>query len=485
MKYTFIDTEGDINQGGGLRTFGFIVTDENFNILEDSRDVWLNTREDKNGETFHRSKYDIRFNRMYCILRDYMTRNIEYVVGFAVQNDVDRINAACERFKTKPLSYKFFDVQMLYKAAFGKDSSLGQCVTDLGIEEEFKYHQSKEDARATMYVMQKLCSKLGLTLPQCIERYADFTGKSEMYMSQLKRDEKIENLHSCLAHGFKIRVDFPLIRFKKNIGPKNNDGKHEGVCYFYDLTLDKLFPDRHPHKAAKVRNDSLIHPRFFAEAKRRGLKMLETEDENFYNSKANLGVQNFFVSYEFMGEITDDGKLIFKHGAKELKTIDRRNNYVSMLNRKGLLSDRLISKYYNAQTFKPSMMKNAKWNYGDKNPEIQVDEGVPFDSVKLGTDDVLYLPRAFEYVLTGKVGDNALIVCKKEHTQFAVAQKTVDIDTLSLPDKSIKLIAVDKEGNAFAYIPCKRNIYCVAFDCTYELPLLICRKIDLKSLNIQ
>ncbi|MCH5156440.1 MAG: hypothetical protein J1G02_01020 [Clostridiales bacterium] len=473
MQYVFIDTEGSVNVKSGLKTFGFVVTDENFAILRE-KEVYIDLNRDGSRHVNSDIKSERHFNTVYCILRDYLTAQDSYVIGFSVYNDVKNIDQACERYKTPPLSFDFFDVQGLYKRLFPdtKQFTLASCVQALGIDSEFKYHLSLEDARATMKLMQEICKRHNMTVAQFIEQYPEFTGHTQMYMAKFQVADITHTIEHSSAELFKIRLDFPLLCFKKKIGALLDNGSRDGVCYYYDVAMDKLYPDRHPHKAAKVQEFTPVYAQL-GRLKALGMRKLRKEASTFYYATEPLTVKRFFVSYECVGSI-NDGTLTILFGNDYLTRISNKNKYVDMLSRNEVNPYNIIQTFYNAESFEQTMRKNAKWNYGDKDPAIVLD-AVCVEEVQLQQEDRLYLPRAYAGVLTGKFGNNEIIACLNEHRQFASAQKVLDIDSLHLDDKCIKLIVKDANG-VYGYIPTTRKVQFPMFDCVYELPFIVRRR---------
>ena len=476
MKYTFIDTEGSVNVSSGLKTVGLVVTDEAFNVVE-KREVYIDLDYDGTKREGSDIKYENRFNQMYCILRDYLTAPDSVVIGFDVLADVKNINAACERNKTHSLTFDFFDVQQLYMRVVpnGRKQSLAACVKALGIREFFRFHTSKADAYATARVLQKLCERANATVAQLMEKYPDITGHAEGYMAQYNVPSVGHTYANSVLNAFKIRMDFPLLYFTKKIGVVRSDGRREGVSIYYDVVLDRLFWDRHPHRGVgKAKEDSLVFGEFEALCAR-GEEKLKEEQPDFYAADAPLIKEKFVVSYECVACINGD-TLTLLHGNKYLKSVSDENWYVKALFKKGVDPEATIRRFYTADSFERNLRRNTKWNYGDRDKAVTVNT-TPFDAVQLQEGDALYLPRVYASVLTNEFGDSEIVACDKTHFGFAKAKQIVDIDALSLPDKAVRLIAQDVNGNVFGYIPTVRKIKFPMFDCVYELPLLIQRKL--------
>lgn len=476
MNYLFFDTEGKVNHAKGLKSFGFVLADSDFNVL-DRKDIFISITEDGKLKETSNIKAEIPFNQVYDTISNYLTDPNTYVLGFDVVEDVDSVNTACLRNKKAPLKYDFFDVQQLFMDVFNPERvlTLENCVRSLQIEGQFEYHRSEVDAYATMLVMQAICKHLNLSIEQCIEKYDDCKGYADKYKRYLKIDEKVISLETCRVENFKIRVDLPLIEFKKNVGAINEEGKRDGVCYIYDLALNMMFKDRHPHQVAMADKNSLVK-RFFWQAQNKGIEKLQRVDAEFANSQEWMRVRRCIVSYEFLGSISQ-GELKLLFGERYLKTIGRRNKYARMLSERNIEPQNVVKRFYIAQTFLQAMMKNAKWNYGDKNPDIQVENTPKFTDVQQDGDE-LFVPRAFEYMLSERIGVNQVIACRQEHKQFAKGAQVVDLDALNLSDKNIQLVTKDGDGNVYAFIPCKCSVRCELYNCQYELPLVIRRKLS-------
>lgn len=481
MKYVFIDTEGGVNQSSGLKSCGIVVTDESFNI-ERQREVFIDMNRDGSKREATDIKRNIPFNQMYCILRDYLTDKDSYVFGFSVLSDVMNIDQACERNKMPALTYDFFDVQKLCRVLLpeAQQFTLEGCVNALGITEQFTYHRSKEDARATARVLQKLCELKNMTVAQFIESYPHFTGRTQGFMGKYNLPEAGHTYANSSVGMFKIRIDLPLLYYKKKIGAMRTDGARDGVGIYYDVILDKLFKDRHPHRGvAKARNDCLVFGEF-GKLRQRGLNKLEREESDFYKADAQLTVSKFVVSYECVGCI-DEGTLTLLHGNTYLKQASDENKYVDKVLKKGVNPDKMIRKYYTADTFEQTLRRNTKWNYGDRNKEIQLDT-VPFDDVQPQEGDGLYLPRVYASVLTNEFGNGEIVACRKEHFGYAANQQVIDIDSLQLADKSVRLVTRDNDGNVWGFIPVTGKVTFPLFDCKYELPMLIMRQLPKDTL---
>lgn len=483
MQYVFIDTEGGVDQESGLKTFGIVVMDGNFNVKRSGRDVYIDINTDGSKREESEIKAERQFNRMYWILREYLTEKDTYVLGFDVINDVKNLNEACERNKTKPLTFNFFDVQLLYMHVFklNKKPKLEACVRYLHIDGKFRFHTSKSDAMATARVMQKLCEKNGKTIAQFIESHPEFTGRAEGYMAKFNIPEQGHTYQNSLMKMFKIRIDFPLLYFKKQIGAINWHGRKDGVVFYYDVILDRLYQDRHKHKqrgVGEARDDCLVFGDF-DNLLERGKEKLSKEQPEFCAAPAELTVQKFIVSYECVACV-EAGTLTLLHGNEYLRQVSDENGYVNTLLKNGVDPDEMIRKYYTADTFIQTLRRNTKFNYGDRQSKITVD-AIPLERVPTEEGDEIYLPRVYASVLTDEFGDGEIVACCKEHFGYAPAKDgftAVDIDGLTLPDAAIKLVVRDKSGNVFGFIPVVGKVKFPTFDCVYEIPMLIRRKLQ-------
>lgn len=201
MKYLFIDFEcSNCHKGEGkICEFGYVLTDENFNILK-IEDRPISPGGSKKGfarfdtsiykrEPGFKWAYDIdtyykspEFYFYYPILKDLFTREDVRVVGFAFTNDMSYLNYTINRYKLDKFNFKCIDVKILIEH-FRKENpnavfhKLEGAYKYFYGEEEFKKlhsHKSSDDALMTMKILIKLIEVMNKhNVNELIEVYPD------------------------------------------------------------------------------------------------------------------------------------------------------------------------------------------------------------------------------------------------------------------------------------------------------------------------
>ena len=181
MRILTFDTESSTGctNDGSLCSLGYYNCDENFRPIE-QRDIVINPLARFRYQIIGKNrKVDLayslaefrsapRFNEKYQEIKD-LFNSCDFVVGFAVENDVKYLRDACDKFELEQITYKFIDVKQLLEL-FGdeyKDKGLGSIAEGLGVE--FIAHRSDEDARVTALVLKYLCDKHKLSVLKLIE----------------------------------------------------------------------------------------------------------------------------------------------------------------------------------------------------------------------------------------------------------------------------------------------------------------------------
>ncbi len=183
MKFLFFDIE--CSEGKSMCSFGYVLTDELFNILE-KEDILMNPesffhtgawgkkqREKEPGielaypvSQFNSNpKFPSRYQRIKSILETPEC----LVFGFSHLNDALFLNHACDRYKKPFLNYKFFDIQNIYGELFGvsKGNQVGldKIISAFEINvENYILHRSDEDAAVTMLAAKAICESRNQTL---------------------------------------------------------------------------------------------------------------------------------------------------------------------------------------------------------------------------------------------------------------------------------------------------------------------------------
>lgn len=195
MKLAFFDIEcaGVHKNMAKICVFGYVLCDEQFNILE-KEDILINPRgrfelTDRKGEKGIKLPYDyaeFKSHPAFPAVYDRIKRLLEdgdcIVIGHAVLNDVKYLNLETKRFKLPSFNFRFIDSQLLYmthKNDFSRQYGLEHIAEDLKVE--FTPHRAVDDAYATMRVTQALCKEYSCSLPELIQNLGIKAGNITNY----------------------------------------------------------------------------------------------------------------------------------------------------------------------------------------------------------------------------------------------------------------------------------------------------------------
>lgn len=171
---------------GKICSLGYVLTDDEFNILE-QEDLVMNPETEfdwylfspKNSCQLAYSKDYFRakppFSAYYKRIKKLFTNGNTYVGGFAVANDVGFLNSACERYYEEYIQYRAFDVCHLAEKVYGQKKKLFEWVQFLECDSsDLSKHKSVDDAVATMLVFKKICEKLEKAPEEVLKENKDF-----------------------------------------------------------------------------------------------------------------------------------------------------------------------------------------------------------------------------------------------------------------------------------------------------------------------
>lgn len=298
-SYLFFDIEcaNCFNGEGKMCSFGYILTDAEFNIL-DSQDLVMNPETEfdwylfsnKNGCSLAYSKDYFRMQRpfpdYYKGIKNLMTAPSRKVIGFSSKNDLGFMVTACERYDFPVFNFATYDIAKILEKYEGKSKKLQEWVDYFNIEKSnLVAHKSCDDAKMTMLVLKELCKKNNVTIDELLEKNRDSHLSVEKYLEhrEIKRhnDEvsaKIKELYGkkskcpysksfsgCYSFGFKIFNDIDL-----SYDIAQLLYKHGGML------VKRLQKD-----GTIIVEDSQITPEFLEKMKKDNLTVITVEE--FYN----------------------------------------------------------------------------------------------------------------------------------------------------------------------------------------------------------
>lgn len=188
MKYLFFDIECANCYGNCAKIFslGYLITDENFNILHEKEDVLINPRDRfdwyvaKKMMAYPRSIFASKppFPEFYPAFKEMFEDPDTVVIGYAVTNDVHFLQDDCKRYGLTPFTYRFYDVQQIYarQPINNTAKNLEDSLLAWYGEEPENLHRSDEDAYNTMRILKAIAAYHGTDLPGVLAMYPDCGG---------------------------------------------------------------------------------------------------------------------------------------------------------------------------------------------------------------------------------------------------------------------------------------------------------------------
>ena len=186
MEYIFFDIEcaNCFGGRGKICSFGYVITDEKFNVLQKS-DILINphSKFHLHGHGNHPgivlgydedeflSSPDFKF--YYPTINALLTRNDVLIFGFSVLSDAGFLKSECSRFSKPAFDYDFIDIQRIYTDYKGLENtpSLIKCASEYGVTDTQDVHKSDDDSYFTMRVLKGLVEETGLSPIELIEKY--------------------------------------------------------------------------------------------------------------------------------------------------------------------------------------------------------------------------------------------------------------------------------------------------------------------------
>lgn len=242
-SYLFFDIEcaNCFDGVGKMCSFGYVIVDEEFNILDED-DVVMNPETE-----FDWYLFDPKKGCMLAYSKDYfrMQHNFESfhggikklmeaperkIMGFSSSNDVGFLVSACERYNLPSINYACYDIcSVVEQANGGAHKKLDEWCVFYGADiSGLRKHKSSDDAKMTMLLTKAFCEKNGFGIEELLEKNKAIKLSVEKYIEQREINrhnkeimKKISDLYgkkarALLSHklsgnyafGYKIKGDY-------------------------------------------------------------------------------------------------------------------------------------------------------------------------------------------------------------------------------------------------------------------------------------
>lgn len=188
MNYLFFDTECAHGRGG-ICEFGYIITDEKFNIIT-ADNLLINPHikfddygHKKAGIVFAYSKDEYYsapdIMDRYDHIKELLTDKNNVIIGYSTDCDAKFLNYDLERFDLPFLNYTFWDVLKMYRSIANRTTNLKLDVLygETG-GAELMHHEALSDTKMTIEVLKKLLHDYNLTFTDIMENYKETSSES-------------------------------------------------------------------------------------------------------------------------------------------------------------------------------------------------------------------------------------------------------------------------------------------------------------------
>ena len=202
MKLLFFDMEfADGKVPGSIYSFGYMMTDGEFEVLVPPTDLLVNPEStwneyvEKNilaypkDEVESSPNFAARYEELKALFEE-----ADLAVGFSLSNDLRALRKDCERYELPTISFSTFDTERLcrmmeeHKSAHG----LGGYVQAWCGEEPDHRHRSDGDALATMMLFRAICNAKHVTPEMMVLAYPECSGAyKEPQKKNVKRAHRI------------------------------------------------------------------------------------------------------------------------------------------------------------------------------------------------------------------------------------------------------------------------------------------------------
>lgn len=222
MKYVFYDSESiDIKHRYSF-TFGYVVTDEKFNILKPKEDIifspdmekkdwdwWAYNKLLKDSYSQKQMLTAKKFPNIYNKIKKLFQGEV-LCIGFEINEDIKYLLENCNRYGLEPINFKYVDLREILRYLTGKNpNSLSyEYMRYLHIP-DYCAHRSDVDAEMTMLVLKEALKKNRKTLGDVLKDKETLIGECNGFCYGFKEnifDIKNPRELSCeIVGGIKAR----------------------------------------------------------------------------------------------------------------------------------------------------------------------------------------------------------------------------------------------------------------------------------------
>lgn len=208
-------------------SFGYVITDENFNIIA-KEDIFINPSgkfklKGRRGQIDIELKYPEEFFRQHGKFPDYYYKikslledSNTIVIGYSTDNDVRYILTELLYYELPPINFKYYDIQEIFdlEFSFNRRISLSNASELLNLRKQDDHHDSLSDAISTMNICMHVCDELKLSIEELLNKHSYEVFND--YRLTADRDEQIQVLSSFKLTKYYIKQDAKPINLVNN-----------------------------------------------------------------------------------------------------------------------------------------------------------------------------------------------------------------------------------------------------------------------------
>lgn len=219
MKYLFFDIECSncFNGVGKMCEFGYVLMDEQFNIMKlgdipmspgkgsENRFYLKGRKHEKDLELAY--EYDFylsqpEFSAFYSQIKGLMEDPDTLCFAYSMDNDIAHLFNACKRYKRQPFNYECYDVQKLVAAYLEKKGQMGlkkACLEIVGPNSvvRLQEHLSRDDAQMEKLIFEAICIFEKKSPTELIEVSSFAKVNSIEYMNKAKERKEKKKLKTA------------------------------------------------------------------------------------------------------------------------------------------------------------------------------------------------------------------------------------------------------------------------------------------------
>ena len=219
MKYLFFDIECSncFNGVGKMCEFGYVLTDENFNIMKHG-DIPMSPGKGREcrfylkGRKYEKDlelayEYDYYFDQpefpsFYNQIKRMMEDPDTTCFAYSMDNDIPHLYHACTRYKLQPFNYECYDVQKLVAAYLEKKGQMSlknACLRIVGPNSvvRLQEHLSRDDAEMERLIFEAICILTKTDSKALLEQSQFARTNSIEYMERIKERCKRKRLKTA------------------------------------------------------------------------------------------------------------------------------------------------------------------------------------------------------------------------------------------------------------------------------------------------